>query len=244
MSAGLALLAGVIYLAVRPTEPTTATAAHSPERDITCRYATGEVATLHAAQCPDGSTEAIDGTRATSGDSRTHICRVGDTAQVRVLPRDTPCSAPNLQCVAPGGSPFVANASVCPNGSAVVPPGGLPPAHVCVSGANRFEIGMSEFCTSLHNLPTDAPPLTSECRVANGDHFATATNEDCHGRTEQPPSPPVSEVAEPEPPATHHRHHHTPAPRAEPSNYVGGRNCSRGCPCGNSCIPCSHRCRH
>ena len=23
-----------------------------------------------------------------------------------------------------------------------------------------------------------------------------------------------------------------------------GRNCVRGCPCGNSCIPCSHRCRH
>jgi len=36
-------------------------------------------------------------------------------------------------------------------------------------------------------------------------------------------------------------------PAAAPSSSGSestGRHCRRGCPCGNSCIPCSHRCRH
>lgn len=52
-------------------------------------------------------------------------------------------------------------------------------------------------------------------------------------------SPPRHERA-PQPHATPHR-----APHAEPAPArTGVPHCVRGCPCGRSCIPCSHRCRH
>jgi hypothetical protein len=38
---------------------------------------------------------------------------------------------------------------------------------------------------------------------------------------------------------------HAPAPYRPPAPaYRSGPHCVRGCPCGNSCIPCSHRCYH